>query len=92
MSQEKEEAYAKRNKWMAALVEIVVAHAPDEESEGCVCGSAEWPCVTRRHLHTVNVGIHKRVEELEAMPQDERDRILYDQDYSFFKRWDDGAA
>ena len=92
MSQEKEEAYAKRNKWMAALVEIVVANAPDEESEGCVCGSAEWPCVTRRHLHTVNVGIHKRVEELEAMPQDERDRILYDQDYSFFKRWDDGAA
>lgn len=92
LGRETDEAYAKRNKWMAALVEIFVAHAPAEESDGCVCGSAEWPCVTRRLLRTVNTGIHRRVEEFDAMPDAERDRILYGQDYGFFEDGDDGVA
>lgn len=92
LSRECDEAYAKRNKWMAALVEIVVAHAPSDEGGGCACGAPEFPCVTRRHLRHVNKGIYERCEELESMNEDQFNRILYGVDYAFFKDWDDGAA
>jgi len=92
LSREKDEAYAKRNKWMAALVEIVIAHAAAEDDDGCLCGAPEWPCVTRRHLRIANVGIYKQAEKLESLPVAERDRILYDHDYSYFQNWDDGVA
>jgi hypothetical protein len=85
LAREKDEAYAKRNKWMAALVEVVVAHGPDEEGDGCSCGAPEYPCVTRRHLRHVNRGIYYRCEELEALNEDEFNRILYGHDYSFFE-------
>jgi hypothetical protein len=62
------EAYAKRDKWMQALVEVVLAHAPDEDGDGCVCGAEQYPCVTRRQLRQVNRGIFNRIEELERMP------------------------
>lgn len=77
---------------MAALEEIVVAHGPDEETDGCVCGADEFPCLTRRHLQQVNKGIHGRCEELEAMNEDEFNKVLYGIDYSFFTDWDDGVA
>ncbi len=92
LQREREEAYSKRNKWMAALVEIVVAHGPDEEGDGCACGSLEFPCLTRRHLREVNRGIFDRCEELEAMNEDQFNKVLYGIDYSFFREWDDGAA
>ncbi|RHW23640.1 hypothetical protein D0Z08_28890 [Nocardioides immobilis] len=92
LSRERDDAFAKRNKWMAALVEIVVAHGPDEEGDGCACGAPDFPCVTRRHLRHVNKGIYNRCEELEQMNEDEFNRVLYGRDYTFFKDWDDGAA
>ena len=92
LSRERDEAYAKRNKWMAALVEIVVAHGPDDEDGGCVCGSEDFPCVTRRHLRHVNKGIYNRCEELEQLNERDFNRVLYGADYGFFKDWDDGAA
>jgi hypothetical protein len=92
LTTERDEAYAKRDKWMAALVEIVVAHGPAEEHDGCACGAEEFPCVTRRHLRMVNRGIYNRCEELEAMNEDQFNRILYGTDYTFFKDWDDGVA
>lgn len=90
-SKERDEAYAKRNKWMAALVEIVVAHGPAEDHDGCECGSPEFPCVTRRHLRDVNRGIYKRCEELEGMSEHEFNKILYGTDYTFFTEWDDAV-
>jgi hypothetical protein len=92
LAKERDEAYAKRNKWMAALVEIVVAHGPAEDNDGCVCGAPEFPCVTRRHLRHVNRGIYERCEELEAMNEAEFNKILYGTDYSFFTDWEDGVA
>lgn len=92
LARERDEAYAKRNKWMAALVEIVVAHGPAEANDGCVCGAPEFPCVTRRHLRHVNRGIYDRCEELEAMNEAEFNKILYGTDYSFFTDWEDGVA
>ncbi|GAA2071974.1 hypothetical protein GCM10009821_07470 [Aeromicrobium halocynthiae] len=91
-SKERDLAYEKRNKWMAALVEIVVAHGPDEEGPGCSCGSTEFPCLTRRHLAQVNRGIFNRCEELEGMNEDEFNKVLYGIDYSHFTDWDDGVA
>jgi len=92
VSRERDEAYVKRNKWMAALVEIVVAHGPADEGDGCACGASDFPCVTRRHLRHVNKGIYSRCEELEQMNEDEFNKVLYGRDYTFFKDWDDGAA
>lgn len=92
LSRDRDEAYAKRNRWMAALVEIVVAHGPDDETDGCACGAAEFPCLTRRHLRQVNKGIYGRCEDLEAMNEDEFNKVLYGTDYSFFSDWDDGVA
>jgi len=92
LSRERDEAYAKRDKWMRALVEIVVAHGPDEDSEGCVCGSKEFPCLTRRQLHYSNGGIYERCEELEAMSEAEFNKVLYGEDYGFFQHWEDGVA
>jgi hypothetical protein len=92
LSRERNEAYAKRNKWMAALVEIVVAHGPSDEGDGCTCGAPDFPCVTRRHLRHVNRGIYDRCGELEAMSEEDFNRVLYGTDYSFFKDWDDSAA
>lgn len=92
LSKERDEAYEKRNKWMAALVEIVVAHGPDDEGDGCMCGSPEFPCLTRRHLRDVNRGIYNRCEELEGMNEDEFNKVLYGIDFAFFKDWDDGVA
>lgn len=92
LSKERDEAYVKRNKWMAALVEIVVAHGPAENDDGCVCGAPEFPCVTRRHLRHVNRGIYERCEELEAMNEDQFNRVLYGTDLSWFREWDDGVA
>jgi hypothetical protein len=70
-------AYGKRDKWMQALVETVLAHEPAEDQDGCVCGAAEYPCVTRRYLPQINRGIAKRVDELDHMSEGERDRVLY---------------
>lgn len=92
VSRERDEAYVKRNKWMAALVEIVVAHGTADEGDGCACGAPDFPCVTRRHLRHVNKGIYNRCEELEQMNEDEFNRVLYGRDYTFFEGWDDGAA
>lgn len=92
LSRERDDAYAKRNKWMAALVEIVVAHGPADEGDGCSCGAPEFPCVTRRHLRHANKGIYERCEDLEQMNEAEFNRVLYGRDYTFFKDWDDGAA
>jgi hypothetical protein len=92
LAREKDDAYSKRNKWMAALVEVMVAHGPDEESDGCSCGSPEYPCVTRRHLRHVNRGIFNRCEELEALPEAEFNRVLYGKDYTFFKFAEDYPA
>ncbi|MGD8215786.1 hypothetical protein [Aestuariimicrobium sp. Y1814] len=92
LSTERDEAYRKRDKWMRALVEIVVAHGPAEDNDGCACGSPEFPCVTRRHLRFVNRGIYNRCEELEAMNEAEFNRVLYGTDYSYFIEWDDGVA
>ena len=92
MIRERDEAYGKRNKWMAALVEIVVAHGPADEHDGCSCGAPEFPCVTRRHLRYVNKGIYERCEDLEQMNEAEFNRVLYGRDYTFFRDWDDGAA
>lgn len=92
LSRDRDDAYSKRNKWMAALVEVVVAHGPDDESDGCTCGSPEYPCLTRRHLRHVNRGIYNRCEELEQMNEDEFNRVLYGRDYKFFEEWDDGVA
>lgn len=92
LSKERDEAYAKRNKWMAALVEIVVAHGPSEDHDGCECGAPEFPCVTRRHLSHVNRGIYRRCEELEGLNEDEFNRVLYGGDYRFFaEEWDDAV-
>lgn len=92
LSTERDEAYRKRDKWMQALVEIVIAHGPAEDDGGCVCGAAEFPCVTRRHLRHVNRGIYERCEELEAMNEAQFNRVLYGTDYSYFTAWDDGVA
>ena len=92
LGRERDEAYAKRDKWMAALVEIVVAHGPSEDHDGCVCGAPDYPCLTRRHLRSVNRGIYNRCEELENLNEDEFNKILYGTDYAFFRDWDDGAA
>jgi Zn-finger nucleic acid-binding protein len=92
LSRERDEAYTKRNKWMAALVEIVVAHGPADDGDGCACGSPEFPCVTRRHLRHVNKGIYNRCEELEQMNEADFNRVLYGRDYAFFQDWEDGTA
>ena len=84
--------YAKRDRWMQALVEVVLAHAPDEKRGGCSCGAAEYPCVTRRHTYSVNKGIASRIEELEGMNEREFNRVLYGEDYSHFADWDDSTA
>jgi hypothetical protein len=89
---ERDEAYSKRDKWMRALVEIVVAHGPEEKGDGCVCGSKEFPCLTRRQLRHSNRGIYDRCEELEAMSEAEFNRVLYGDDYSFFQDWEDGVV
>lgn len=91
LSRERDEAYRKRDKWMAALVEIVVAHGPVDYDDGCVCGAPEFPCVTRRHLRQVNRGIYDRCEELEAMNEEQFNRVLYGSDLSFFSTWDDST-
>jgi len=41
VSRERDEAYVKRNKWMAAFVEIVVARGPADEGDGCACGAPD---------------------------------------------------
>lgn len=92
LSAERDEAYRKRDKWMQALVEIVIAHGPAEDNDGCACGAPEFPCVTRRHLRFVNRGIYSRCEELEALNEAEFNRVLYGTDYSYFTEWDDGVA
>jgi hypothetical protein len=89
---ERDEAYVKRDKWMRALVEIVVAHGPEEDGDGCVCGSKDFPCLTRRQLRHSNRGIYERCEELEAMSEAEFNKVLYGDDYSFFQDWEDGVA
>lgn len=92
LTRERDEAYAKRDKWMRALVEIVIAHGPHEIGSGCVCGSNEFPCVTRRQLRHSNRGIYERCEELEAMSEAEFNRVLYGEDFRFFQDWEDGVA
>ncbi len=92
LTRERDEAYAKRDKWMRALVEIVVAHGPDEGSDDCVCGSKEFPCLTRRQLYHSNRGICERCEELEATSEAEFNKVLYGEDYGYFQDWDDGVA
>lgn len=92
LSAERDEAYRKRDKWMQALVEIVIAHGRAEDNDGCACGAPEFPCVTRRSLRFVNRGIYRLCEELEGMNEAEFNKVLYGTDYSYFTEWDDGVA
>jgi hypothetical protein len=86
----RDQAYHSRNRWRGALVEIVLAHAPDErDPTRCVCGSAKYPCLTREHVEYVNRGIARQIEQLDQLSDEERDRVLYGRDVSYF---DEGRA
>jgi hypothetical protein len=72
-------ALRSRDSWRRALIEVALAHEATAKG-GCCCGAAEYPCVTRRHLESVNLGIAKRVEEVEGLSDAELEDFLYGDD------------
>jgi hypothetical protein len=72
-------ALQSRDKWRRALVEVALAHEPTERG-GCCCGATKYPCVTRRQLEIVNLGIAKQVERLEGLSDKELEQVLYGDD------------
>jgi hypothetical protein len=72
-------AFASRDKWRRLLVETALAHEANDQA-GCVCGAAEYPCVTRRSIEYRNIGIAKQIEALEGLSEEDFEKFLYGDD------------
>ncbi len=66
-----------RDNWKAALAEVLLAHEEAADGNCKVCHEKEFPCSTWRKLERVNRGIHREVETLAALDDDELSRELY---------------
>lgn len=69
------QAYRSRQKWKAALAEVVLAHHPSKGR--CKCGAEKYPCLTVRRLEQANRGIARAVEQLAMLSDRELERELY---------------
>jgi hypothetical protein len=72
-----------RDRWKAALAEVVLTHEETEDGSCKACHEQTFPCGTWRKLEEANRGIHRKVEALWGLPEDELERALYgdDDDY-----------
>jgi hypothetical protein len=67
-----------RNAWRAALVEVMLVHAPGDE--GCMCGAPHYPCISVATLERVNPRIARNVENYLAMSAEDMRKALYRED------------
>jgi hypothetical protein len=68
-------ALQSRQKWKAALAEVILAH--EQRPNGCSCGAQSYPCLTLRKLEEVNRGIARQVERLGTLSDADLERELY---------------
>jgi hypothetical protein len=79
-------ALQSRQKWKAALVEVVLAHEETPTGE-CKCGARRYPCFTVAKLERTNRGIARQVEQLGTLSDRELERELYPE--TAWQDWDE---
>jgi hypothetical protein len=69
-----------RDKWKAALAEVVLTHEEADDGGCKACHGTKFPCGTWRKLEEANPGIHRKIEALAGLPDEELKRVLYGDD------------
>lgn len=69
-----------RDTWKAALAEVLLEHEAGADGRCKLCHEKEFPCSTWRKLERVSRRLHREVEALAALDDDELSRELYGDD------------